>query len=118
MNLHDALMYGIDDPQFPGKQNFCTSEWLLDHPAVLNARYEDMVGQLSPGSTTQHTLDRIRDHIGGEPMEISPYSSKSPTFRQGAINGWMNDWNMRHHLKYAELHTKVLERYGYKGMEE
>ena len=113
-SLSEAIMYAIKNPDFPGKRHFRQMRWLLDHPNVLNTRFEDLVGPCGGGKNPQPTLARIGAHLGSaRGLEMDPWSSHSPTFRMGSINGWRATWNLGHLGVYAGLHGDVLEAYGY-----
>ena len=117
LDFQRALDFAIDDPDFPGKQHFLTSAWMLYHPDVLNVRFEDLVESISSPSQMRNTLYRISKHVGAAHSNKSPYSRKALTFRQGTVDGWREDWKPRNLRRYSELYGRLLQTYGYGGDE-
>lgn len=113
-DFHEALMYAICDPNFPGKRHFKQMRWMFDHPRVLNTRYEDLVGPKGRGRSPREALARIGAHLNSDAgLEMEPWSDKSPTFRTGHKNSWRRCWAPEHHAAYLRLHWGVLRGYGY-----
>lgn len=100
-------------------EHFRYSRVLLFHPAVLNVRFEDLIGPNGGGSkeaqirTVKAITDLLDLQVDENLLAEEVYSTQSPTFRKGKIGGYRDFFTQEQLAKFEILHGDVIAQYGY-----
>ncbi len=99
-------------------EHFRLSRVLYFHPAVLNVRFEDLIGSDGGGSDERQreTVRRLLDYLGmpdADGTTVDVFDRNSPTFRAGRIGGYKATLTAEQLRLVNELHGDVIRQYGY-----
>ncbi|GAA4262996.1 hypothetical protein GCM10022255_103540 [Dactylosporangium darangshiense] len=115
----EKIDYALSDPVFLGHHAFERALWLLNHPKVLNVRYEDLIGERGGGSHARQieTVNRVLQHLGSredaEAVAATVYNPDAWSFYRGRTGGWRERFTPRNIARFRERYGDVLECYGY-----
>lgn len=94
----------------------------LSSEGTLACRFEDLVGERGGGTTAAQldAIEALADHVGRplargqiEGVAARAWSSKTTTFRRGAIGEWRRYFERRHLEVFEGEGARLLEAYGY-----
>jgi hypothetical protein len=117
--LEERLTYALTDPAFPGFDEFHNAQWLLHHPRVCRATFEELIGESGGGSAARQlaAVTRILEFLGidEDPAVIASklYNTDSFTFYKGRIGAWREAFTARHESLFNERFGHILADYGY-----
>lgn len=115
----ERLMHAITDPSFPGHRDYFDCLWLLRHPKVCKASYEELVGEQGGGSeqAQRAAVTRVLDHLGidaeAEDCAKGIYRTDSFTYSRGQVGSWKEMFKPRHHKAFERHFGDILASYGY-----
>jgi hypothetical protein len=118
-SIEEQLTYALTDPSFPGYRAYENALWLLNHPNVCKASFEELVGPQGGGSAAAQlaAVRRVIEFLG---LDTNPDAVAARLFRQDAFSffkGQIGSWRDVFTPKNAELFLKrsgdMLALYGY-----
>ncbi|GIE36594.1 hypothetical protein Ait01nite_096390 [Actinoplanes italicus] len=115
----EKIDYALTDPLFVGGRAFERALWLLNHPKVLNVRYEDLIGEQGGESRRRQveTVNRVLTHLGSgrdpEKVAAKVYNPESWSFHRGRTGAWRERFTARNIAHFKERYGSLLELYGY-----
>jgi hypothetical protein len=115
----EKIDYALRDPLFLGHHAFERTLWLLNHPKVLNVRYEDLVGERGGGSRGRQieAVHRVLDHLGSdadaEAVAAKVYNPDAWSFYRGRTGGWRERFSPGNLARFTERYGDLLASYGY-----
>jgi hypothetical protein len=121
-SLEDRLTYALTDESFPGQAaDFKKMLWLLHHPNVCKASFEELAGPDGGGSaeTQMRAVARIIDFLGvtaPSPEDVAGklFNRDTFSFYRGQIGAWRDAFSAEHHRMAQDRLGEVLSLYGYK----
>jgi hypothetical protein len=117
----EKIDYALRDPDFLGRDQFQKAVWMLHHPKVCKARYEDLVGPKGGGSRERQVeaVGAILRHIGSDrdPESVADrvYNPNSWSFYKGRSGGWRDRFSRRNIDRFNGMFGDILEQYGYES---
>ncbi|ALG13352.1 hypothetical protein AOZ06_46625 [Kibdelosporangium phytohabitans] len=117
--LDERLTYALSDPAFPGFAEFQNSQWLLHHPRVCRATFEELIGERGGGSADRQlaAVTRILEFldVDADPRLIADqlFNDSAFTFYKGRIGAWREVFTARHEALFNERFGHILTDYGY-----
>lgn len=119
-SVADRLTIALNDPHFPGADEFHRALWLLHHPRVAKVRFDELVGPAGGGSVAAQraAVSRLADFLGVR-VEVPAvaerlYNPAAHTFRRGRVGTWREYFTAEHSRLFDARHGDVLHRYGYR----
>ncbi|HEY1616333.1 MAG TPA: hypothetical protein VGG25_01880 [Streptosporangiaceae bacterium] len=115
----EKIDYALRDRSFIGGDQFERSLWLLRHPAVCKANYEDLVGPRGGGSRKRQVsaVAALLTHIGSDadPEKVADdlYDQGSWSFFRGRTGTWREFFTERNEARFNERFGDLLAQYGY-----
>lgn len=115
----EKIDYALRDRSFIGWDQFERSMWLLRHPAVCKATYEDLVGPQGGGSRDRQlaAVAGLLAHVGSDadPEKIADglYDQASWSFFRGKTGTWREFFTKRNLARFTEVYGDLLAQYGY-----
>ncbi|MCW6009378.1 hypothetical protein K1W54_33270 [Micromonospora sp. CPCC 205371] len=121
-SLDEQLSYALADESFPSPgDQFKRMLWLLHHPAVYKASYEELVGPQGGGSAESQlrATAGLVDFLGCAPegsvedIARSLYNPDAFTFFKGRTGAWRDVYNEEHRRLADARFGEILPMYGY-----
>lgn len=96
--------------------------WALKHPAILKARYEDLVGPAGGGdlASQRRCISQISAYLDLDldldALCASIYNPAARTFKYGQADHWKREFDDRQVERFAVKYGELLRTYGYEEM--
>jgi hypothetical protein len=121
LTFEDRLLRLLDDPCCLGSIRDRVAGYApwLDFPNVIPVSFEELVGSAGGGSDDEQTRLvwslQLKLHVGGRPELLSKrlFDRSTPTFRQGKIEAWREQFDQNAIECFARLPQDFMERFGY-----
>jgi hypothetical protein len=120
--IEERLTYALTDEAFPCQaDDFKRMLWLLHHPDVCKASFEELVGPSGGGSADAQlaAVTRLMDFLGittTSPRDIAGtlFNRDAFSFYRGQIGTWREVFTPEHHRLAQSRLGEVLPLYGYR----
>jgi hypothetical protein len=117
-SLSERIDFAIHDPGFPFREAYRQNLWLLRHPDVCKARYEDLVGASGGGSDALRVdaIERILRHVGvtaSAPQLAETLYGGTKTFARGRLGEFRNELSPALQAAFEREFGEILHAYGY-----